>query len=273
MEESTRTNKCPRCTHENTAGINYCGSCGLHIDGICPTCSTQNASSVDFCGNCGFDFSSPVLSTSLPDLRSHHASTAQRRQTLRSRLSRLEPLAIDCPRCNHITEPGAAFCFNCGLPLDGTTGFRQSPSIGVVPAYVGMRPGGFLIRFVALIIDSLITTAAVSVLTSLFTDVSPSDYMQGLDSSDGADFINWAFNFGYAPVLLGIWATTVGKRPFNMYVLKLDGTPVGFWRALGRETAKIISAIPLFAGFWMVAFRPDKRSLHDLISGTVVVHR
>jgi uncharacterized RDD family membrane protein YckC len=176
------------------------------------------------------------------------------------------PSATECPLCHHINEPGAAFCFSCGLPFDGATGFHQS-------ATVGMQPGGFWIRFVAFIIDGIVTTAAVSVLTSVFTDISPADYMQGLDGSVGADFINWVFNLGYAPVLLGIWATTVGKRPFNMYVLKLDGTPVGFWRALGRELVKIVSAIPLFAGFWMVAFRSDKRSLHDIIAGTVVVQR
>ena len=248
MQEPIETNECPRCANEHTTDTKYCG-------------------------NCGFSFASPTAVAPLGDLRSHRALTAHRPKTLPSRPSGLELSAVDCPRCNHTTEPGAIFCFNCGLPFDRATGSRQSPPIGAIPAYIGVRPSGFWIRFVAFIIDSIITTAAVSVLTSMFTDVSPSDYMQGLDSSDGADFINWAFNLGYAPILLGIWATTVGKRSVNMYVLKLDGSPVGFWRALGREMAKVISAVPLFAGFWMVALRSDKRSLHDIISGTVVVQR
>ncbi|MDA0799477.1 MAG: RDD family protein, partial [Chloroflexi bacterium] len=93
-----------------------------------------------------------------------------------------------------------------------------------------------------------------------------------LVTSFAAGLIYWA-SLLYAPVLLGIWSTTVGKRALNMYVLKLDGSPVGFWRALGREVAKGLMAIPFGLTFWFVAFREDKRGLHDLIAGTVVVQR
>ena len=274
MQEPTGTTPCPRCAHENTADTNYCGNCGLHIDGLCPTCATQNAHSTHFCGNCGFDFATPAAAAaSTGDLRSQPASAPPRGQTPGAIPPGFGPSAIDCPRCHHINEPGAVFCFNCGLPFDGATGFRRSAPIGAIPAYVSAQPGGFWIRLVALFVDNIVTAAAISILIAIFTDVSPGAYMQNMDSSNGAEFISWVFNLGYAPVLLGIWATTIGKRAFNMYVLKLDGTPVGFWRALGREFAKILSAIPLFAGFWMVAFREDKRALHDILAGTVVVQR
>ena len=89
----------------------------------------------------------------------------------------------------------------------------------------------------------------------------------------GAEFINWSISILYAPILLAIWATTVGKRALGMYVVRTDGSRIGFWRALGRELAKLLSFITLGAGFWMVAFREDKRGLHDLIADTVVVRR
>lgn len=286
MQESTGTNACPRCAHENTADTNFCGNCGLHIDGLCPTCATQNANSTHFCGNCGFDFATPAAPepTAAPwappgpthDLRSQHTPIGTGAPIPSSIPPQFRPSSIDCPRCHHTNEPGAAFCYNCGLPFDGATGFRQSNLVGSIPAYVGARPGGFWMRFVALIIDGIVTAAAVSMLLLIFTDISPATYYsydETAVTNATAEFINWAFNIGYAPILLGIWATTVGKRAFNMYVLKLDGSPVGFWRALGREIAKIVSFIPLGAGFWMVAFREDKRALHDLIAGTVVVQR
>jgi uncharacterized RDD family membrane protein YckC len=283
MQEPTGTNACPRCAHENTADTNFCGNCGLPIDGLCPTCATQNANSTHFCGNCGFDFAIPAASepTDAPwsppgptyDLRSQHTPIGTGAPVQGSTPPQFRPSSIDCPRCHHTNEPGAAFCFNCGLPFDGATGFRGGNRVGSIPAYVGARPGGFLTRLVAFIIDNIVTAAAVSTLIAVFTDVSPGDYIQGVDSSNGAEVISLVLNIGYAPILLGIWATTIGKRAFNMYVLKLDGTPVGFWRALVREAAKIVSMIPFGAGFWMVAFREDKRALHDLIAGTVVVQR
>ncbi|MDA0799476.1 MAG: RDD family protein [Chloroflexi bacterium] len=279
MQESTETNPCPRCAHENTADAHYCGNCGLSINGLCPTCGTQNASSTHFCGNCGFDFATAApqepstAPASTDDLRSQHAPVGTGAPVQGSVPPQFGPASVDCPRCHHANEPGAAFCFNCGLPFDGATGFRQGNIVGSIPAYVGARPAGFLIRLVAFIIDNIVTAAAVSILIAIFTEVSPGDYIQGADSSDGSEIISLVLNIGYAPILLGIWATTIGKRAFNVYVLKLDGTPVGFWRALGREMAKIVSMIPFGAGFWMVAFREDKRALHDLIAGTVVVQR
>lgn len=276
MQGPTETNPCPQCSHQNTADTNFCGNCGLHIDGLCPTCSTQSAHSTHYCGNCGFDFTTPPQPASPPpssmnDLRSQQSPP--RMPSAEATPPRSHAFGIDCPRCHHANEPGAVFCYNCGLPFDSAAGFRPANAVGGIPAYATGNPGGFWIRFVALIIDGLVSSALVSALLVVFTDVSPSDYMQNLDSSSGAEFINWTVSFGYAPVLLGIWATTVGKRAFNMYVLKLDGTPVGFWRALGREVAKIISFVPFLAGFWIAAFRDDKRTLHDLIAGTVVVQR
>ena len=279
MQGPTESNPCPRCAQENTADTNFCGNCGLHIDGTCPLCLTNNVNSTHFCGNCGYDFAPPITQATPHPSSTPAAYDLRSQQTSFSAGALAQPQyqapAIDCPRCHHINEPGAVFCFNCGLPFDRATGFRQGNPTGSIRAYIGAAPGGFWVRFAAFLIDGIVTTAAVSILITIFTDISPADYMSsetGLTHT-GADFINWTFNLAYAPMLLRIWSTTVGKRAFNMYVVKLDGSPIGFWRALGREVAKVISAIPLFAGFWLVAFRDDKRALHDLIAGTAVIQR
>jgi uncharacterized RDD family membrane protein YckC len=253
----------------------------LHIDGLCPGCNTQNAHSTHLCRNCRFDFATPAAQASpaqqsLADLRSQSQPTPLGTGTPIHGFvpPQFRSSGVDCPRCHHLNKSRAAFCYNCGLPFDGSTGFQDGNSVDGIAAYVGAKPGGFGMRFVALIIDSIVTTAAISLLILVFTDVSASSYLlePGL-SEPTADFINWTLSIAYAPVLLGIWATTVGKRAFNLYVLRLDGAPVGFWRAFGREIAKLLSFIPFGAGFWMVAFRQDRRALHDLIAGTVVVQR
>jgi uncharacterized RDD family membrane protein YckC len=58
-----------------------------------------------------------------------------------------------------------------------------------------------------------------------------------------------------------------------LYVVNLDGTPIGFLQALNREIWKFSTAIPLGLTFWVAVFRKDKRALHDLIAGTVVVQQ
>ena len=69
------------------------------------------------------------------------------------------------------------------------------------------------------------------------------------------------------------WSTTVGMRVFNLYVVKSDGSKIGFWLALARGICYFVSGLPLAIGFLMIAFRKDKRGLHDLICDTAVVRR
>jgi uncharacterized RDD family membrane protein YckC len=69
----------------------------------------------------------------------------------------------------------------------------------------------------------------------------------------------------------GAWGQTIGKMIFRLRVLKTDGQPLTFSRALARTFAYILSAIPFFLGFFWVAFTSKKRAWHDAIAGTMVV--
>ena len=64
---------------------------------------------------------------------------------------------------------------------------------------------------------------------------------------------------------------TIGKMALGIKVTDLDGNPISFGRALGRNAAKFISAIILLIGFIMAAFTARKQALHDMIAGTLVV--
>ena len=70
-----------------------------------------------------------------------------------------------------------------------------------------------------------------------------------------------------------VWSTTIGKRIFGLYVLRPDGSKLGLGRAFARWLAVGLSALLLGIGFLMIAFRRDKRGLHDLICDTMVVKR
>jgi uncharacterized RDD family membrane protein YckC len=59
----------------------------------------------------------------------------------------------------------------------------------------------------------------------------------------------------------------------GLRVLRGDGSPLSFWRAVGRYFATWISMMTLYIGFIMAAFDDQKRALHDHICDTRVVHK
>ena len=97
-------------------------------------------------------------------------------------------------------------------------------------------------------------------------------FLSDNDLSGVAGIVIRILAFLYSPILISIWGTTIGKRALGLYVVRSNGARCGFWRALARQLAQILSTITLI-GYLMVAFREDKRALHDLIADTVVVHR
>lgn len=81
-------------------------------------------------------------------------------------------------------------------------------------------------------------------------------------------FVIWIL---YFPFMESRGGTTFGKKIVGIKVLNANGEPVGFLRSLGRNLAKIISALILMIGFIMVGFTKKKQGLHDIIASCVVV--
>lgn len=65
---------------------------------------------------------------------------------------------------------------------------------------------------------------------------------------------------------------TVGKRLMRLRVVDLSGERLSFGRASGRYFAKIPSAL-LLVGYLIQPFTARKQALHDILAGTIVVHR
>ena len=68
---------------------------------------------------------------------------------------------------------------------------------------------------------------------------------------------------------------TPGKMIFKMKVVDFEsGQNIGYGKMFLREfVGKFCSALILGFGFFMIAWRQDKRGLHDLIAGTQVIRR
>ncbi|MCA1766963.1 MAG: RDD family protein [Idiomarina sp.] len=140
--------------------------------------------------------------------------------------------------------------------------------------------GGFWLRFVAAIIDAIITQVGfmliggiIGIFIGIFMGASGSS-MQDIEMVAGA--------FGYAVGLIGQWLyftifeisgwqATPGKKVLGLKVTNMEGQQIGFGQANIRYWSKIISALILLIGFIMIAFTEKKQGLHDIFAKTLVI--
>jgi uncharacterized RDD family membrane protein YckC len=131
-----------------------------------------------------------------------------------------------------------------------------------------MEYAGFWRRFAAYIIDNIL----ISVVFWLVALVL------GAIAGDGGVIV--AYILGTIGVFVYFAAmesstsqATIGKIALGIQVTDLQGNRISFGKALGRNLAKILSALILYIGFIMAAFTARKQALHDMIAGTLVVQK
>lgn len=124
--------------------------------------------------------------------------------------------------------------------------------------------GGFWVRSAAAALDLLFLYVFLRVLEAVLVHA-------GVYFPFEAAFLVLAAVYFAGSVAWG--GTTPGKWLCGLKIIDQAGKRVGILRALVQEIpGKILSAVPLFAGFIAVAGR-EKRGWHDRIAGTVVVRQ
>jgi uncharacterized RDD family membrane protein YckC len=78
---------------------------------------------------------------------------------------------------------------------------------------------------------------------------------------------------GYTVLLTGQFGATLGKLAIGARIVNLDDSRISFGKALLRYIATFASQLTLGIGYLLVAVRPDKRALHDLLAKTKVIYR
>ncbi|MGW0673567.1 RDD family protein [Streptomyces sp. NPDC002746] len=105
-----------------------------------------------------------------------------------------------------------------------------------------------------------------------------------IDSGGGAAaqtiLVTWLLAAFVLYFPFGIWrfGSTLGKRICNVRVVRSQSAqPIGFWRAMGRETfffvAAVIPVLGLLNPLWCCWDKPFQQCLHDKIVDTVVLTR
>lgn len=143
-----------------------------------------------------------------------------------------------------------------------------------------MTYGGFWVRVVAYLIDTVLLAIAQFAIFALF-GVGMSD-MVATDPESMGIFETTGGVIAYLITTIGSIAyfvvmessskqATLGKMAMGLVVTDLDGNRISLLRALGRYFAKILSGMILLIGYIMVAFTDRKQGLHDMICSTLVV--
>ncbi len=199
---------------------------------------------------------------------------------------------MNCPACQTPYNPGNRFCGRCGADLSAAAAkpeaapetpaasfhpYAASPDAGPSYPFTAARPGGFWIRVPAYIIDAVIISLPLVLLWMLFGLPVPTTTDELLNPPDAfrrLQLLNAFLSLVYDTALIAVYAATFGKRILGLYVVRTDGSRVGWGRALARHLiTALTAAFTLGLAFLIVAIRPDKRGLHDLICDTVVLRR
>jgi len=83
--------------------------------------------------------------------------------------------------------------------------------------------------------------------------------------------LGFVLNLAYFTFFHGTWGKTIGKMIFGLRVVRPDGQPLTYSRALVRALGYFLSSIPFFLGFLWVGFTSSKRSWHDALTDTIVI--
>ena len=158
-----------------------------------------------------------------------------------------------CPNCGKQNEDTARYCQICGSALQA----QAAPA--VLSSMVG-EYAGFWRRFLAIIIDAIILSAATGAVVA-------ATFGTGVTLGFVA---SWLYE---AVMMTSEWQATVGKRIMSIAVTDLHGKRLSFGRASGRHFAKYISAFLLGIGFIIAAFTARRQALHDMIAETLVIKR
>lgn len=138
---------------------------------------------------------------------------------------------------------------------------------------------GFLLRFVAYIIDSLILSIPIyGTMFALFGTSMMSGDPATVEEA-GSMFFIW-----YLLILAIMWfyyaymesssnQATIGKMALGLKVTDMNGNKLNFMQASGRFFGKILSSLIVGIGYLMIAFTEKKQGLHDILAKTLVVKK
>lgn len=200
-----------------------------------------------------------------------------------------KPLKVTCPRCKEVfsfQKPTAGDASPEASPVQVAEAIplavapvvpsltaTQLPAVAPVAGNAALLPkAGFWIRFVALLIDSVLVTAVQGVCGFFLGLAGRGMTEQELVLLGVSFMFGSAVSVAYYVFFTGYCGQTPGKMALRIKVIRSDGSDISYGRAFLREAVgKFISALILFVGYLMAAFDSQKQGLHDRMADTYVI--
>lgn len=182
------------------------------------------------------------------------------------------PAAGTCCECGHMFQQDdmikygdSLVCASC-KPLF----FQRMQEGAILPGTFDYA--GFWIRFAAKFLDSIILGIVNIILSFAIVGTA-------MGAKPGTTIvaqlllmmIGLVIRFAYCVFFVGKFGATPGKMACKVKIVRADGSPVSYGRAVGRFFAEILSGMILGIGYIMIAFDDEKRALHDRICDTRVI--
>lgn len=156
-----------------------------------------------------------------------------------------------------------------------------------------IRYAGFWIRFVASLLDTIFLALPVGIAIYFLSDGQWFDlaqYQQNIQMAMSGNphaldnqpqtSLQWEliFEFTVLVVTMLFWkqwrGATPGKKFVGIHIVDVKTlNEITNKQAITRSFGYIASTFVFLLGFIMVAFRKDKRGLHDFLAGTIVVYK
>ncbi len=194
-----------------------------------------------------------------------------------------------CAQCGTVTSPGAKYCEGCGAaltvkPVHSAPAFAPAPGYQAPRVYVPYTQTpyqGVAIRFVAILIDTVIIAIIASILSAPFNA-----FAVITNSASGTVTFSFAGVLGglvslavfmlYFTLLEGHYGQTVGKMAVKIKVVReADGAPIDYSQAAVRTILRFLDEIPYFIPYLLGAIliwsSEEKQRLGDRVGHTVVV--
>ena len=137
---------------------------------------------------------------------------------------------------------------------------------------------GFWLRGLAMAIDSVVLAFLIWLFAGLYPLIVGRGWMGGA-VSDAAGAVYWTFLI-LVPILMiaaffiVFWrwrGQTPGKQVLGITVVRFNGDSVSWGGAVMRFLGYIISAAPMFAGFFWVSYDLRRQGWHDKLAETYVI--
>jgi uncharacterized RDD family membrane protein YckC len=136
-------------------------------------------------------------------------------------------------------------------------------------------------RLAAMFYDAMLSLALLMVVTLAYLMVLKLIYgetqlkaMSEAGALNGDPLLSTLLLFSLFAFFAKFWThngQTLGMQVWGVRVQNADGSAIDLWQALLRFLLAIISFLCAGLGFWWILLDPQKRSWHDIYSGSCTV--